>query len=42
MFDSYMLSEDDLVLGALRLLEIDNKVILPTQTAIHLLILCSE
>jgi cytochrome c oxidase subunit 2 len=31
-FDSYMVSEDDLELGQLRLLEVDNRVVLPSNT----------
>jgi cytochrome c oxidase subunit 2 len=38
IFDSYMLNDDDLQLGELRLLEVDNRVILPVQTHIRLLI----
>jgi cytochrome c oxidase subunit 1 len=42
MFDSYMITEDDLILGALRLLEVDNRVVLPHTTAIRLLITSSD
>lgn len=42
MFDSYMVTEDDLVTGALRLLEVDNRVILPIDTSIRLLITSSD
>ena len=38
MFDSYMLAEDDLTLGAYRLLEVDNRLILPSNMSIRLLI----
>jgi cytochrome c oxidase subunit 2 len=38
VFDSYMIAEDDLQEGELRLLEVDNRVILPVQTHIRLLI----
>jgi len=37
-FDSYMIPEDDLIKGALRLLEVDNRVVLPIETHIRLLI----
>lgn len=42
VFDSYMITEDDLVLGALRLLEVDNRIILPIETSIRLLITSSD
>jgi cytochrome c oxidase subunit 1 len=42
MFDSYMVTEDDLALGALRLLEVDNRVVLPINTSIRLLITSSD
>jgi cytochrome c oxidase subunit 2 len=42
MFDSYMITEDDLTIGALRLLEVDNRVILPVETSIRLLITSSD
>ncbi len=38
VFDSYMIPEDDLEVGQLRLLEVDNRVVLPVQTHIRLLI----
>ncbi len=41
-FDSYMLADDDLVLGGLRLLEVDNKVFLMTDTTIRLLITSAD
>ena len=37
-FDSYMLPEEDLEVGNLRLLEVDNRVVLPIMTHIRLLI----
>ena len=37
-FDSYMVAEDDLEEGQLRLLEVDNRVVLPTKTHIRVLI----
>lgn len=37
-FDSYMMSQDDLKSGQLRLLEVDNRVVLPTKTHIRILI----
>lgn len=35
VFDSYMIPEDDLELGQLRLLEVDNRVVLPVDTHIR-------
>ena len=37
-FDSYMVQADDLQKGQLRLLEVDNRVVLPTQTNIRFVI----
>lgn len=37
-FDSFMIPEDELVLGELRLLEVDNPVILPTDTHIRAIV----
>lgn len=37
-FDSYMIAEDDLEEGQLRLLEVDNRVVLPTNMHIRVLI----
>jgi len=42
VFDSYMVTEDDLTFGALRLLEVDNRVVLPVYTGIRLLITSSD
>jgi len=41
-FDSYMLSESDLPKGGLRLLEVDNRLVLPDQTHIRLLVTSSD
>lgn len=41
-FDSYMVSSDDLTLGAFRLLEVDNRVILPSETHIRILITAAD
>lgn len=38
MFDSYMLDEADLAYGELRLLEVDNRVVLPVGAAIRLVV----
>jgi cytochrome c oxidase subunit 2 len=38
IFDSYMIPEEDLEEGQLRLLEVDNRVVLPVQTHIRVLI----
>jgi len=37
-FDSYLVPEDDLELGQLRLLEVDNRVVLPVDTHIRVII----
>lgn len=37
-FDSYMLPESDLELGQFRLLDVDNKVIVPVDTHIRLIV----
>jgi cytochrome c oxidase subunit 2 len=42
MFDSYMVSTNDLMPGALRLLEVDNRVVLPTNTHIRLLVTAAD
>ncbi len=41
-FDSYMLSEDSLELGQLRQLEVDNRLILPINTHIRLIVVSSD
>jgi cytochrome c oxidase subunit 2 len=41
-FDSYMVNTEDLPFGSLRLLEVDNRVILPIKTHIRLLITSSD
>jgi cytochrome c oxidase subunit 2 len=41
-YDSYIISEDDLELGQLRLLEVDNRVILPEQTYIRVLVTAAD
>ena len=42
IFDSYMVKEEDLPVGALRLLDLDNYIILPIETTIRLLITASD
>lgn len=42
VFDSYMVAEDDLELGELRLLEVDNRVILPVNTRIRIIITSAD
>jgi cytochrome c oxidase subunit 2 len=37
-FDSYMIQEDDLEIGHLRLLEVDNRVVLPINTHVRVLV----
>jgi cytochrome c oxidase subunit 2 len=41
-FDSYMVAEDDLDSGQLRLLEVDNRVVLPTKTHVRVLVTSSD
>jgi len=41
-FDSYMVASDDLEPGQLRLLEVDNRVVLPTNTHIRLLMTAAD
>jgi cytochrome c oxidase subunit 2 len=41
-FDSYMVPEDDLTLGELRLLEVDNRIILPSRTHLRVLVTASD
>lgn len=41
-FDSYMIQEDDLVEGTFRLLEVDNRVVLPTNTTIRFIISAAD
>jgi heme/copper-type cytochrome/quinol oxidase subunit 2 len=41
-FDSYMVAEDELQEGGLRLLEVDNRLLLPVHTNIRLLITAAD
>ena len=41
-FDSYMIPEDELELGELRLLEVDNRVVLPKNTHIRVLVTAAD
>lgn len=41
-YDSYMLNEDDLEEGELRLLEVDNRLILPVETHVRLIVTASD
>ena len=41
-FDSYMVPSDDLEQGALRLLDVDNRVVLPTQTHIRVIVTAAD
>jgi len=41
-FDSYMISEEDLVGGNLRLLEVDNRLVLPIKTHIRILLTAGD
>lgn len=42
IFDSYMVPEDELKIGQHRLLEVDNRIVLPTETHIRLLITAGD
>nr|QGN73969.1 cytochrome c oxidase subunit 2 [Prasinococcus sp. CCMP1194] len=42
VFDSYMVAEDDLEKGQLRLLEVDNRVVVPVHTHIRLLLTSAD
>jgi cytochrome c oxidase subunit 2 len=41
-FDSYMIPQEDLEMGQLRLLEVDNRVVLPVQTHIRVIITAAD
>ena len=41
-FDSYMIPEDDLELGQLRLLEVDNRVVVPAKTHIRIIVTSAD
>lgn len=41
-FDSYMIPEEDLELGQLRLLEVDNRIVLPAHTHIRVIITAAD
>jgi heme/copper-type cytochrome/quinol oxidase subunit 2 len=41
-FDSYMIAEDDLTKGSLRLLEVDRRVVLPEKTHIRVLVTAAD
>jgi cytochrome c oxidase subunit 2 len=41
-FESYMVTEDDLKEGQLRLLEVDNRVVLPTNTHLRVLVTAGD
>lgn len=41
-FDSYMVLEEDLFFGELRLLEVDNRIILPSKTHIRILVTAAD
>nr|YP_001905912.1 cytochrome c oxidase subunit II [Antedon mediterranea]CAL50589.1 cytochrome oxidase subunit II [Antedon mediterranea] len=41
-FDSYMISVDDMSYGSLRLLEVDNRVIIPSHNSIRVLVSSSD
>jgi cytochrome c oxidase subunit 2 len=41
-FDSYMIQEDELDLGQFRLLEVDNRVVVPIKTHIRILVTASD
>jgi cytochrome c oxidase subunit 2 len=41
-FDSYMIPDDDLEVGQLRLLEVDNRVVVPVNTHIRMIITAAD
>ena len=41
-FDSYMIPEDELEVGELRLLEVDNRIVLPVNTHIRVLVTAAD
>ena len=41
-FDSYMVAEDELELGELRLLEVDNRLVLPIQKHIRVIVTAAD
>lgn len=41
-FDSYMIAQDELNIGDLRLLEVDNRVVLPVNTHIRVLVTAAD
>lgn len=41
-FDSYMIPEEDLEIGQLRLLEVDNRIVLPVKTHIRILVSAAD
>nr|YP_009647131.1 cytochrome c oxidase subunit 2 [Chloropicon maureeniae]QBX98802.1 cytochrome c oxidase subunit 2 [Chloropicon maureeniae] len=41
-YDSYMIAEDDLEPGQLRLLEVDNRVVLPVQTHVRVIVTAAD
>jgi len=41
-FDSYMLAQNDLTLGAFRLLEVDNRIVLPINTHVRILVTSAD
>nr|AHB35429.1 cytochrome c oxidase subunit 2 [Neoporphyra perforata]AIB08088.1 cytochrome c oxidase subunit 2 [Neoporphyra perforata]AIB08236.1 cytochrome c oxidase subunit 2 [Neoporphyra perforata]AIB08263.1 cytochrome c oxidase subunit 2 [Neoporphyra perforata]AIB08290.1 cytochrome c oxidase subunit 2 [Neoporphyra perforata] len=42
MFESYMIPEEDLILGQLRLLEVDNPMVIPVNTHVRLIITAAD
>lgn len=42
VFDSYMIPEDDLELGQLRLLEVDNRVVVPVNTHVRVIVTAAD
>lgn len=41
-FDSYMIAEDDLQTGELRLLEVDNRIVLPTNAHVRVIVTSAD
>jgi cytochrome c oxidase subunit 2 len=42
VFDSYMIPEDELEIGELRLLEVDNRIVLPVNTHVRVLVTAAD
>ena len=41
-FDSYMIAEDELSIGDLRLLEVDNRIVVPVNSHVRVLVTAAD